>query len=141
MMGYVGRNIRQLLEIIRLSSKWIFENCKNPVWRIARPSYLSYFYSNSTRHASRQLSVPGRVFYFTGCVTKRPSGAAQPASRTKGSASNRLTVFTENVRDLLRRANLLTLNCFTQIPRNLHLGVWPETAGIRPTLKNEPLWQ
>lgn len=140
MMGYAGRNIRELLEIMRLNSKWIFENCKNPIRRIALPSHLSYLYNNSTRRASRQFSVPGRVFYFTACVTKRPSGAALPASRTKGAASNRLTVFTENVRDLLRR---LTLNCFTQIQGNinLHLAVGPETVGIRPTMKNEPLWQ
>jgi hypothetical protein len=27
---------------------------------------LHYICINSTRHASRQISVPGRVFYFTG---------------------------------------------------------------------------
>ena len=27
---------------------------------------IVYLYTNSTRHASRQISVPGRVFYFIG---------------------------------------------------------------------------
>ena len=30
----------------------------------------TYIYTNSTRHASRQISVPGRVLYFIGYATK-----------------------------------------------------------------------
>ena len=28
--------------------------------------WIEYICNNSTRHASRQISVPGRVFFFSG---------------------------------------------------------------------------
>jgi hypothetical protein len=38
--------------------------------KVDNNAWITYIHINSTRHASLQISVPGRVLYFIGYATK-----------------------------------------------------------------------
>jgi hypothetical protein len=66
---------KRLCETVRAIAS-LLKKCPN---KLDIMTFCTYIYNNSTRHASRQISVPGRVFCFIGllyCVGLLQKGKA-----------------------------------------------------------------
>ncbi|KGE86863.1 MAG: hypothetical protein ACE362_11510 [Phaeodactylibacter xiamenensis] len=94
---------KRLCETVRAIAS-LLKKCPN---KLDIMTFCTYIYSNSTRHASRQISVPGRVFYFIGllyCHRFIAKRKGFPVGKPNGNLGRRILV-------PLSRVNLTKPTC------------------------------